>query len=282
MHRQELNRGDDSRALLLRLRRLGQVRAPATILPGVLDRVGPADRYAPIESAIGPVFVAFNDEGISAILPAVDAAEFERAFRARFGRPVRPAPELPARILRGVEDGLRAGGTLADGSRTAARRRRALPFDLRGLTDFERAVLLKTVEIPRGEVRTYGWVAREIGRPRAGRAVGSALRRNPIPLLIPCHRVVRGDSRVGEYALGPDAKRAMLAAEGVEPDDLEALGRAGVRYYGSDTTRIFCFPTCRHGRRVTERHRVEFSSAGAAAAAGYRPCKVCRPALAAG
>ena len=151
-------------------------------------------------------------------------------------------------------------------------------FDLRGLSEFERAVLLKALEIPRGQVRTYAWVAREIGHPSAVRAVGSALRKNPVPVLIPCHRVVRTDGQIGNYALGgSQAKRHILAAEGVDPDWLAAHARAGRRYVGSDTTRVYCFPTCRHARRVQPRHSVSFSSAAAARSAGYRPCKVCRP-----
>ena len=90
-------------------------------------------------------------------------------------------------------------------------------FDLRSVTEFERAVLLKAREIPRGEVRTYAWIAAQIGHPAAVRAVGSALRKNPVPLLIPCHRVVRSDGQIGQYALGgSDNKRTILAAEGVK------------------------------------------------------------------
>jgi O-6-methylguanine DNA methyltransferase len=80
--------------------------------------------------------------------------------------------------------------------------------------------LIKAREIPAGQVRPYGWIASEIGRPKAVRAVGTALGRNPVPLLIPCHRVVRTDGRVGDYAFGPPAKRALLAAEGLDPDAL--------------------------------------------------------------
>jgi methylphosphotriester-DNA--protein-cysteine methyltransferase len=76
---------------------------------------------------------------------------------------------------------------------------------------------------------------------------------------------------------GPDAKRTILRAEGVDPDAVETLARAGVRYWGSDTTHIYCFPTCRHARRVSDAHRMRFHSAAEAAAAGYRACKVCRP-----
>src|ERR1700692_1181255 len=79
---------------------------------------------------------------------------------------------------------------------------RRLTYDLRSCTPFEAAVLRKALEIPRGQVRPYNWIAREIGRPKAMRAVGSALANNPVPILIPCHRVVRGDGKIGNYALG--------------------------------------------------------------------------------
>jgi O-6-methylguanine DNA methyltransferase len=162
--------------------------------------------------------------------------------------------------------------------RLAGRRTDGLPIDLSALTPFEQAVLRKTAEIPFGEVRPYAWVAREIGRPRAVRAVGSALAANPVTFVIPCHRVVRADGRIGQYgAGGPDAKRAVLAREGVEPAELERLAQAGIRYTGSDTTRIYCFPTCRHARRTSLRHSVPFTSAEEAREAGYRPCRVCRP-----
>ena len=116
---------------------------------------------------------------------------------------------------------------------------------------------------PRGEVRPYGWIAAEIGRPKAVRAVGTALGHNPVPLIVPCHRVVRTDGTIGQYSLGgPENKRTILAAEGLDLPKMERLAASGVRYIGSDTTQIVCLPTCRHARRVTDRHRVEFHSIG--------------------
>jgi methylphosphotriester-DNA--protein-cysteine methyltransferase len=76
---------------------------------------------------------------------------------------------------------------------------------------------------------------------------------------------------------GPDAKRRVLASEGLDTGALEAEAAAGVRYTGSDTTHIVCHTTCRDARRVTPRHRVTFPSLAAARAAGYRPCLHCRP-----
>jgi O-6-methylguanine DNA methyltransferase len=154
---------------------------------------------------------------------------------------------------------------------------RELAYDLRGVSDFEHAVLRKALEIPRGELRPYAWVAREIGRPRAVRAVGSALGHNPVPVLIPCHRVVLSDGGIGEYVFGPSMKRALLDAEAVDLAEVERLARAGARLVGSDATRRFCYPTCRVARRLADPHRVAFRSAGQARSAGYQPCADCRP-----
>jgi O-6-methylguanine DNA methyltransferase len=179
------------RVLLEDLRALGKLfQAPPGLLGAVLDEVGLGDWYASLATPLGPVWVAWNRLGVSAVMKTATPEEFEQRFLARFGR----SPRLAA----GMPDGI--------GER----------FDLRSVTEFERAVLLKAREIPRGEVRTYGWIAAQIGRPLAVRAVGSALRKNPVPVLIPCHRVVRSDGFIGDYALGGrENKRAILAAEGV-------------------------------------------------------------------
>jgi O-6-methylguanine DNA methyltransferase len=268
MERRSADALAEARELLGRLRALAEVDAPASLMANVLGELGLGDRYFPLKTPLGWVYVAYSERGISAVRLSPSPEEFEARFRMEYGRSVWRLSEPPKDLARTVERRLHenTGG---------------LRFDLRGLSEFERAVLLKALEIPRGEVRPYAWVAREIGRPKAVRAVGTALGHNPVPLLIPCHRVVQSSGKLGRYSLGSDEnKRLILAAEGVDADGLEEMARAGMRYTGSDTTHIFCFPTCRHARRVTERHRVSFASEAAAAAAGYRPCKVCRPALA--
>lgn len=255
-------------SLVEELRALGNVKAPLSLRPTVMERLGIGDQFAAIESPIGLVFVAWNRAGISAVTRAEDELEFARRFDEQFGRPLRGPATIPERLAASLAGDLSRPG------------RQHFRFDLRGLTEFEQAVLGKTLEIPRGEVRTYAWVAREIGRPKAVRAVGSALADNPIPLLIPCHRVVRSDGVIGNYGMGgPVAKRAILRHEGVDTEGLERMWRSGARYEGSTSTHIFCFPTCRHARRVGEANRVRFRSEAEAEAAGYRACKVCRPAL---
>jgi len=242
--------------------------APSGLLPRVGERLGLVEGYVELEGPIGPLFVAFGPSGILLVDRADDAGAFEEEFRVTFGRPLRRLAAAPPRVLRAVDAYVWG----------RAARRGPAPVDLGHLPDFERQVLIKTLEIPRGEVRPYAWVAAEIGRPRAVRAVGNALARNPIPFVIPCHRVVRSDGHIGQYgAGGPESKRAVLRAEGIDTDELERLPTAGVRFIGSDTTRIFCYPTCRNARRVTDRHRIALRSVDDARRAGHRPCKVCRP-----
>ena len=144
--------------------------------------------------------------------------------------------------------------------------------------------IAEAVHVPEHDGASIGgWQCqKEIGRPKAVRAVGTALGHNPVPLIVPCHRVVRSDGTIGQYSLGgPENKRTILEAEGLDLPEMERLAASGVRFIGSDTTKIFCLPTCRHARRVTDRHRLEFHSMADGQARGYRACLVCRPASAA-
>jgi O-6-methylguanine DNA methyltransferase len=248
-----------------------RVPAPPSVGFGALVAAGLADHYAPIETPLGQAFVAWNGRGVSWVGMAADGDEFEARFRQSVGRPIERADAVHERLAQAIARRL-------DGDR-----HNSLPLDLRGHTPFEVMVWMKALEIPRGEVRPYGWIAAEIGKPKAVRAVGTALAHNPVPLVVPCHRVVRSDGMMGNYSMGgPTAKRRVLAAEGLDPQRLEADAAAGRRWTGSDTTHIVCHPTCRDAKRVTDRHRVHFPSLAAAGAAGYRPCLHCRPAAQAG
>lgn len=251
---------------------------------GLLDRV--VARWVRVPGPIGDLSVAFTDHGIAYVridAPAeaddaeanrddaqtdrddaeTEADDFAASFRRRFARPLLPADRPPAGLL----PALRSGRTTD------------LRFDLRGLTEFQSDVLRAAQTIPKGQVRPYAWIARQIGRPKAVRAVGSALANNPVPVLIPCHRVTRSDGVVGEYVFGPATKERLLRTENVDLDELRSLAERHVFYVGSDTTGVVCFPTCHNARRITPGHRHGFRSIPDAEAAGYRPCQSCRPGL---
>lgn len=87
--------------------------------------------------------------------------------------------------------------------------------NLSSLTSFQRKVLEVIKTIPYGETRSYKWVAERMGKPRAARAVGQALKRNPYPEVIPCHRVIRSAGKLGGYSKGTQKKRRLLKEEGV-------------------------------------------------------------------
>lgn len=88
-------------------------------------------------------------------------------------------------------------------------------LDLRG-TDFQQAVWQALIEIPKGQVCTYGDIAKAIGRPLASRAVGSAVGENPVSMIVPCHRVVQSSGKIGNYGWGVDIKRSLLREEDVK------------------------------------------------------------------
>lgn len=92
-----------------------------------------------------------------------------------------------------------------------------LPLDLSGLTPLAQQVLRAISAIPAGQVRSYAWLAHQVGRPRAVRAVARCVARNPLPLVVPCHRVVGSDGRLRGYRFGLDVKWALLIAEGAWP-----------------------------------------------------------------
>jgi methylated-DNA-[protein]-cysteine S-methyltransferase len=86
-------------------------------------------------------------------------------------------------------------------------------LDLSGTTRFQQSVWRTIRNIPRGETRSYGWVARQLGLPKAARAVGQALKRNPVPIVVPCHRVVGGNGNLGGFGGGVTIKKFLLRLE---------------------------------------------------------------------
>jgi len=174
----------------------------------------PAAAYTVLDSPFGRVLLAATKRGIVAA-GVDDEGRFRSDIEARLaGSVVHDGPQAPEGAGAMLA---RARSQLQD---FFAGRRRGfdLPLDLRGVPDWDRRVLEATRSVPYGEVTSYGRLARMIGMPRAARAVGGALGRNPVWILVPCHRVVGGDGSLGGYGGGLgalDVKRALLASEGV-------------------------------------------------------------------
>jgi methylated-DNA-[protein]-cysteine S-methyltransferase len=239
----------------LRLQAVGRGTAAASTLA-----------WSTLETPIGLLGVVHRNGLVLYCNRVGDAAGFARAAASRLGELPRREAALPEKLAGGILDHL-------------AGRRRFRGVDLSWLPPFQRRVLEKTADIPRGEVRPYGWVAREIGSPGATRAVGTALGHNPIPFIIPCHRVVRSDGSLGEYSGGgPEAKVRVLEYEGAPVEQLLQLAGHGDRFTGSRTTHIVCYPSCHAARRTRPENGVVFNSLLQAEDRGYRPCKLCRPA----
>ncbi len=232
--------------------------------PGLIGEVlaGGTDSFFGVDSPLGTVYVVAGPGGVRYLAPAASEEEFARSYRERFRRFV-----VPANQVEGLSEKVAAA---LEGERVE------VPLDLSRATPFQRRVLETVKGIPRGEVRPYGWVAREAGSPGASRAVGNVMANNPVPLIVPCHRVVRNDGRTGSYAFGAGEKVRLLKLEGVSPEEI-----ADAPYVATPTTGIVCHATCRNARRILPENRRPFRSIREATKAGYRPCEVCRPVAAA-
>lgn len=217
--------------------------APAGLARDVIRRAGQSDRAA--EALVNRLAVSATPEGISLI---------------RLGR---QAPGRSGASRRLIE---RAREELHDYLR-GQRVYFSVPVDLDATPEFQAKVLRAANAIPFGQARPYAWVARRIGHPGAVRAVGTALGKNPVPLIVPCHRVLKSDGGVGGYIFGTRLKGRLLEIERTTPV-LE----------GCTSTRIVCRLGCPHLRRAKAENRVVFASVEDARSVGYRPCQVCRPA----
>jgi methylated-DNA-[protein]-cysteine S-methyltransferase len=166
---------------------------------GVLDIA-----YRTIDTSVGRLLLAATPRGLVRV--AFDCEGHERALASI-------AAALSPRILR-------APGRLDDAAReieeylAGARRRFDLPLDFSLARGFRREVLRRLQRIAYGRTASYAAIAAAAGSPRAVRAVGTACATNPLPLVVPCHRVVRSDGTIGQYAGGAGVKQALLAMEG--------------------------------------------------------------------
>jgi methylated-DNA-[protein]-cysteine S-methyltransferase len=149
---------------------------------------------AAIEAPWGPIHVAVDANAVVALEVMTTDEGFAGSLRRRFGTEAATSPgRAVGRRLAAATEAVERFLAGQPGSLTG------LPFRLHGLTDWDRLVLDGVRRVPWGEVTSYGRLAREIGRPGAARAVGGAVGRNPIGLIVPCHRIIAGDGSLGGY-----------------------------------------------------------------------------------
>jgi methylated-DNA-[protein]-cysteine S-methyltransferase len=155
------------------------------------------------DTPVGKLFVAVTPRGVCEIHydadPDAEAERLARLFGTRVLRSPRPTDEVRRQL-----DEYFAGG----------RQEFELEVDLGPAREFGRAVLEQLARVPYGELTTYGTLAESAGRPRAARAVGTIMNRNPVPIVLPCHRVVGSTGSLVGYAGGLDRKRTLLELEG--------------------------------------------------------------------
>src|SRR5882762_4325444 len=155
-------------------------------------------RYDIVDSPVGGLFVAATQRGLCRISYWPDG--MEEALAQTFG----------PRVLRSPLDDVRRE---LDEYFEGSRREFDLPLDLR-VAPFHADVLAELARVPYGRTETYGSLAAKVGRPRAARAVGTVMNRNPIPIVLPCHRIVGANGSLTGYAGGLHVKRALLELEG--------------------------------------------------------------------
>ncbi len=215
-------------------------------------------------SPLGPILIAEGPKGLVMIhyMDSGDTAKQLDKLRQKFD------PIKDPRAVEPVVDEIRR---LLEGDAGALTRR----VDLSMVdSDFRREALRRLCEVPSGSVVSYQALAAVIGAPNAQRAIGTAMATNPIPVYVPCHRVVRSDGMVGNYGGGPSRKIKLLRAEGFDIDCHNRLHAV----WGHRDTRIYCRPECHAAQRANRSKLLMFADAPHARQAGMRPCKLCRPA----
>jgi len=173
---------------------------------GMFDRAGCSSiRFTSLETPVGSIFIGVTDAGVCDV--SLNKAS-EQSYRAEF---LRRVPEV-----RRDDIGLVAVAHQVQAYFSGALTRFELPLDLRHVTPFTVRVLRETRKIQFGQLTSYGAIAVRIGSLGSSRAVGGALGRNPVPIIIPCHRVISADGGIGGFTGGLRAKCVLLGLEGHE------------------------------------------------------------------
>jgi methylated-DNA-[protein]-cysteine S-methyltransferase len=226
--------------------------------------------YRAVDSPLGPILIGRSEHGVALVeyLGAGGVAG-SRLFRMDGVEPHEDGAEIE-RLGRELLDYLAGRRTQLD-----------WPLDLRAArSDFERAVLEATAAVPYGAVESYRGIAGDLGRPEAVRAVAQALRHNPLPIVVPCHRIVGSEGDLVGYAgnrIG--LKEHLLAVEGVPTlrERTSRIARRALYHYEPNPSREYCLPTC--GDIARRPIGMLFTNRAQAEARGLVPCTACHPEL---
>ena len=174
-------------------------------------------------------------------------------------RPIREVGDEIRRYLAGEEKALRRNVDLSLGG-----------------SPFQQKVLRKLQEVPRGAVLSYQALGAAADAPKGARAVGNAMHNNPVPIYVPCHRVIASGGALGGYGGGAWRKVQLLRSEGFDLGD-GAVRLPGSAVWGHKGTKIYCRNDCRTAARVDQSRILFFADPKDAKHAGLRPCRICRP-----
>jgi len=220
-----------------------------------------------IGSPLGDLLVAMTDRGIALIHYLRDAGDMAAIIgKARLELDLVEDPRLIKEVGEEIRRHLAGDGKAL---------RRNVDLSLAG-TPFQQKVLRKLQEIPRGAVISYQALGAMAGAPKGARAVGNAMHDNPVPIYVPCHRVIASGGGLGGYGGGVWRKLQLLRSEGfaLADNDRKLPGKS---FWGHLGTRIFCRADCRTAARVDRSRILFFAKPADARHAGLRPCRLCRP-----
>ncbi|HEY6418091.1 MAG TPA: methylated-DNA--[protein]-cysteine S-methyltransferase [Candidatus Binataceae bacterium] len=226
----------------------------------------PAARVGVVASPVGRLLVAESDRGLAAIhfMAVSDSERMLTALRQRFDLiENEPATEKISRAL----------GRYFAGDYTVLEH----PVDMSLVeSDFKRRAYARLRTVPIGSVITYQGLAAAVGAPDGQRAIGNTMATNPVPIFVPCHRVIRSDGSIGNYGGGVERKLLLLRTEGfVVGRDLRVPEGAVL---GHRRTHIFCRENCSAAQRADHSNLLIFADSEHARRAGLRPCRLCAPA----
>lgn len=219
-----------------------------------------------VNSPLGDLLVAMTDRGIVLAHYLIDDGDLAATL------------DKTRRQLDLVEDHRAVNAVGAEIRRYLAEGRALRRnIDLRlAVSPFQDKVLRKLQEVPRGAVVSYQALGAAAGAPKGARAVGNAMHNNPVPIYVPCHRVIASNGGLGGYGGGLSRKLRLLRSEGFSLVD-GSLRLPDCAVWGHGATRIYCRMACRTAARVDRSRILWFADPECARNAGLRPCKICRP-----